>query len=76
MFSPLVAYGGFSYKEIMIDPLASALAEALRITAAEGTLWPPADRTKPVVYMALQGYRMWTLVYAADGTKRCCCQHT
>jgi hypothetical protein len=55
MFSPLVAYGGFSYKDIMIDPLASALAGALKITAAEGSLWPAPDKTRPVVYMALQG---------------------
>ena len=68
MFSPSSIYGEYSYKQIMLDPLARALNRALAQTAAENKLWPRQDLTRPVVYMALQGewqqrcqqHCMWT----------------
>lgn len=55
MFNPLEKYNGYSYKDVMIDPLAEALRDAIRITAAEGTLYYPPDKQRPVVYVSLQG---------------------
>jgi hypothetical protein len=55
MFSPLDKYGGYSYKDVMVDPLAEAMRDALAITAAEGTLVSPPDKQRPTVYMGLQG---------------------
>lgn len=55
MFGPSYVYGGYSYKQIMLDPLARALNRALAQVAAENKLWPRPDRTRPVVYLALQG---------------------
>ncbi|KAI8472420.1 MAG: hypothetical protein J3K34DRAFT_210613 [Monoraphidium minutum] len=50
-FKPEEAYGGFSYKDIMLDPLADALRTALRYTV-KGREWVGE---KPAVYFSLQG---------------------
>lgn len=55
LFSPIIQYGTYTYKQIMLDPLAKALAGALRTVAAEGTLWPMPNLERPRVYVALQG---------------------
>jgi hypothetical protein len=55
LFSPIIQYGTYTYKQIMLDPLAKALAAALRTVSAEGTLWPMPNLERPRVYFALQG---------------------
>jgi hypothetical protein len=57
LFSPIIQYGTYTYKQIMLDPLAKALAAALRTVSAEGTLWPMPNLERPRVYFALQGER-------------------
>eukprot|EP00878_Enallax_costatus_P016588 GHUV01017406.1.p1 GENE.GHUV01017406.1~~GHUV01017406.1.p1 ORF type:complete len:494 (+),score=70.49 GHUV01017406.1:303-1784(+) len=67
MFSPSYTYGEFSYKQIMLDPLARALNRALAQASAEKKLWPRQDLTRPVVYMALQGEMSATVMrYTAE----------
>jgi hypothetical protein len=55
LFSPIIQYGTYTYKQIMLDPMAKALAAALRTVSAEGTLWPMPNLDRPRVYFALQG---------------------
>jgi hypothetical protein len=55
LFGPNDKYGGYSYADVMTIPLAEAMRDALAITAAEGSLYTPPDRSRPVVYMGLQG---------------------
>lgn len=44
-----------SYADVMIIPLAEAMRDALNTVAAEGSLFTPPERNRPVVYMGLQG---------------------
>lgn len=67
LFSPIIQYGTYTYKQIMLDPLAKALAGALRTVAAEGTLWPMPNLERPRVYVALQGEMSATMMrYTRD----------
>ncbi|KAF6266415.1 hypothetical protein COO60DRAFT_1474808 [Scenedesmus sp. NREL 46B-D3] len=67
LFSPTVLYGSHTYKQIMLDPLAKALAAALRTVAADGMLWPMPNLDKPRVYFALQGEMSATMMrYTRD----------
>lgn len=60
LFGPYDKYNGYSYTDVMTIPLAEAMRDALAITAAEGTLYTPPDKSRPVVYMGLQGERAAT----------------
>lgn len=62
MFGPNYVYGEYSYKQIMLDPLAKALNRALAQVAAENKLWPRQDLNRPVVYIALQGEMSATIM--------------
>lgn len=44
-----------SYADVMIIPVAEAMRDALATVAAEGALFTPPDKSRPVVYMGLQG---------------------
>ena len=55
LFSPTVKYGDYSYADVMTAPLAEAMRDALAAAAKVGKLVTPPDRSRPVVYMALQG---------------------
>jgi hypothetical protein len=62
LFRPAQKYGGFSYADIMLDPLADALASAYKQAASEQVL--PVN---PVVYFGLQGEMSATIMrYASD----------
>jgi hypothetical protein len=57
LFKPAEKYGGFSYDDIMLAPLADALNTAYKQAAAEQVL-PP----NPVVYFGLQGEMSATIM--------------
>jgi hypothetical protein len=75
LFSPSTKYGSYSYADVMIRPLAEALRDALAAAAQVGKLATPADRARPVVYVALTGEQgrqvTWsTLLKFADRVQR------
>ena len=55
LFGPYDKHNGYSYADVMTIPLAEAMRDALATTAAEGSLYTPPERSRPVVYMGLQG---------------------
>lgn len=59
MFGPTDKHSNFSFADVMTVPLAEALRDALNTTAAEGALYTPPERTRPVVYVGLQGTALW-----------------
>jgi hypothetical protein len=48
-------YGGYSWVDVMITPLAEAMRDAITAAAALGDLYSPPEARRPVVYMAMQG---------------------
>jgi len=55
LFSPTVKYGDYSYADLMTQPLSEAMRDALANAAKLGKLVTPPERSRPVVYIAMQG---------------------